>query len=65
VTAGADTNINKTKQNNMGKKKAEESAFEIVMRLGKERFDNGNITGAIAMMQIAEAFEPEERSWID
>ncbi len=49
----------------MGDKKPEESAYEIAMRLGKKEFDNGNIARAIAMMQIAEAFEPEERSWID
>ena len=52
----------------MGDKKPEESAHEIAMRLTKERFDNGNITGAMAMMQIAEAFEGLEDwdvSWID
>ena len=49
----------------MFEKKQEESAFEIATRLTKERFDRGDITGAMAMMQIAEAFEPEERSWID
>ena len=49
----------------MIEKRKEESAFEIAMRLAKERFDNGNITGAMAMIQIAEAFEPEERDWID
>lgn len=41
----------------------EEGTFESAMRLTKERFDNGNITGAMAMMQIAEAFEPD--TWID
>lgn len=43
--------------------RTEESTFEIAMRLVQERFDNGNITGAMAMMQIAEALEPD--AWID
>lgn len=43
----------------------EESTFELATRLTQERFDRGNITGAMAMMQIAEAFEPDARSWID
>ncbi len=49
----------------MFEKRQEESTFEIAMRLAQKRFDNGNITGCMAMIQIAEAFEPEERSWID
>ena len=43
----------------------EESTFELATRLTQERFNNGNITGAMAMMQIAEAFESDTRSWID
>ena len=70
MTAGADKTgtINKTKQNNMETKTItyiEESTFETATRLTQERFNNGNITGAMAMMQIAEAFEPDTRSWID
>ena len=45
--------------------KKEESLFETAMRLTQERFDNGNITGAMAMMQIAERLEPDTRFWID
>ena len=43
----------------------EESAFEIAMRLAQKEFCKGNITRAMAMIQIAEAFEPEERGWMD
>jgi len=43
--------------------KKEESLFETAMRLTQERFDNGNITGAMAMMQLAEALKPD--TWID
>lgn len=42
-----------------------EGTFEIAMRLVQERFNNGNITGAMAMMQVAEMLEPNTRSWID
>ena len=41
----------------------EESLFETAMRLTQERFDRGDITGAMAMMQIAERLEPD--TWID
>jgi hypothetical protein len=43
----------------------EESLFETAMRLVTERIDNGDITGAMAMMQIAERLEPDTRFWID
>ena len=40
--------------------RTEESTFEMAMRLVQERVDRGDITGAMAMMQIAEAFEEAE-----
>lgn len=44
----------------MFEKRQEESAFETAMRLVQERVDNGNISGAIAMLTVAEALEEAE-----
>ena len=40
--------------------RTEESTFEMAMRLVQERIDRGDITGAMAMMTVAEALEEAE-----
>ena len=40
--------------------KTEEGTFESAMRMVQERIDRGDISGAMAMMTVAEALEEAE-----